>query len=652
MELADLRGNSDGVVATMPNGLSDDFDDSEGALLRLVADMSGAAFALSAHARIRHASSALVAMCEYSVEELRRLDIPALVHPDHRALVARHNVSPIGERGATIPEEVQLLTKSGRLVWARLVTAHTEYLGEALRVSTFVDITDRKRMEDALSASEDRYRTLFDEDATGRVTTTPAGRIIDGNQALGQMLAVADVSLLLGRSLTEFVPDPLRLEKHLATLGTEGRVDTLELDLTRENGEVIHVVLALTGVRDAEGGLISVRGRVSEVTTVEQLKQQLLAVQRMEAIGRLAGGLAHDFNNILTVIGGHSERLSELLPPSDPLIGSALAIKQATGRAVSLTRQLLAFSRRQALQPRVIAVHRLVEEARPMLAALLGDAIELRLELPAELPPISADPAQLQDVIVNLAHNARDAMPRGGTLTVRVDTFHTGERPSRERPWIRVGSYVRLTLADTGAGVDAIMKAHVFEPFFTTKQLGHGSGLGLATVYGIVKQSNGYIWLESEVGHGASFTVLLPIPSSPPGQAPSEPSATAFETVLVVEDDESIRRLLTDTLRHRGYTVIEAASEARATEAFTSYSARVHLLLTEVVVGTGSGSEIARRLKSADPLLQVLYMSGSPGASSVDLPAVLGMPFIQKPFSLQALADKVREVLDSGEGRG
>jgi two-component system cell cycle sensor histidine kinase/response regulator CckA len=319
---------------------------------------------------------------------------------------------------------------------------------------------------------------------------------------------------------------------------------------------------------------------------------------------------------------------------------------------VSLTRQLLAFSRRQVFQPRVIAVHRLVQEARQTLTALVGHAIELRLELPESLPDISADPSQLRDVIVNLVLNARDAMPKGGVLTIRVDKMQAEGRPSRERPWIRVGSYVRITISDTGAGVDAIMKAHVFEPFFTTKQLGNGSGLGLATVYGIVKQSNGYIWLESEVGHGAAFTVLLPILETAPGQAPfSTPAVPAFETILVVEEDESIRRLLADALRHRGYEVLEAASAGGATEAFTTYSGRIHLLLTEVSLGADSGREIARRLKAAEPLLQVMYMSGSTSPSSDHAP-ILGMPFIQKPFSLQALAAKVRQVLDTGEGRG
>jgi signal transduction histidine kinase len=384
----------------------------------------------------------------------------------------------------------------------------------------------------------------------------------------------------------------------------------------------------------------------------EQLKQRLLGVHRMEAIGRLAGGIAHEFNNILTVIGGHSERLMEMLAPEDPLSHSAAAIKHATDRAASLTRQLLAFSRRQVFQLRAVGVHRLIADSEPLLLKALGAHIGLTLDLPEDLPDISADPTQLQRVVVNLALNAREVMPKGGVLTIRVDRMDTGEHPPRDRPWLRVGSYVRIAIADTGPGMDAVTSAHVFEPFFTTTQLGKGSGLGLATVYGIVKQSNGYIWVDSEVGNGACFTILLPLLAVTAEQAAATASPmAASETLLLVEEDESIGRLLADALQRRGYHVLEARSATEASALFVASDSRIHLLLTEVVVGTDSGPELASRLKAADPLLQVLYMSGSTGASSGDRPALHGMPFIQKPFALQALADKVREVLQTREGR-
>jgi signal transduction histidine kinase len=384
----------------------------------------------------------------------------------------------------------------------------------------------------------------------------------------------------------------------------------------------------------------------------ERLKQQLLGVHRMEAIGRLAGGIAHEFNNILTVVVGHSERLVETLPPNDSLGYSAAAIKHAADRAAALTRQLLAFSRRQVFQLRSVALDRLIADARPLLEETLGATVALRLEVPATLPDISADPEQIQQVVLTLAQSAREAMPKGGSLTVRLGTLQTGDRPPRERPWIRTGSYVQMTIADTSAGMDAVTAAHVFEPFFTTRQLGNGSGLGLATVYGIVKQSNGYIWVESEVGRGTQFTILLPVLATPSDQLPATgPAAPAFETVLLVEEDESIRRLLADSLRGRGYRVLEAPSATAASSLFAQSSSRIHLLLTEVVFGSESGGELARHLKAADPLLQVLFMSGSTGAPSGDHPA-LGVPFTQKPFALHVLAAKVREVLDTGAGRG
>ncbi|HLB44934.1 MAG TPA: ATP-binding protein [Candidatus Limnocylindrales bacterium] len=514
------------------------------------------------------------------------------------------------------------------------------------------ETTYRRQLEEALAASEERYRRLFDEDLAGRIVVTPAGRVIDSNDALAGMLGVPHAGLLVGRMLAEFFPDSLRLDKLLAAVRAEERVEA-EVELTRADGGTIQASATFGGAFDPAGQLLSIRGRLAEVTKVEQLKQQLLGVQRMEAIGRLAGGLAHEFNNILTVIGGHSERLIELLGPRDSAGNSAVAIKEATDRATSLTRQLLAFSRRQVFQLRPVALHRLIAEARPLIERAIGEAIDVRVDLPAALPDIVADAAQLQDVVMNLALNARESMPKGGTLTIRVDTLNTGEHPPRERPWIRVGSYVRLTMADTGAGMDAIARAHVFEPFFTTRQLGIGSGLGLATVYGIVKQSSGYIWVESDVGRGASFTILLPVLAMATDVlASADPAAARLETVLVVEEDDSIRGLVADSLRRRGYHVLDAPSGPRAIDAFIGCRSRIHLLLTEIAVGAAGGPEIAGRLKAVDPLLQVLYMSGSRGASSGEQPAILGMPFIQKPFALQALADKVREVLDTGEGRG
>ena len=372
------------------------------------------------------------------------------------------------------------------------------------------DLAYITQLEDALSASEDRYRQLFEEDTAGRFVLAPPGRVLDCNQALAKLLGMEAAGQIVGRNLGDFFQDRARFEALLATVRDAGSVEAAELALTRLDGDPINAVAWFTGAVDSEGQVVALLGRLFDVTEFERLKVRLLGARRMEAIGRLAGGIAHEFNNLLSIIDGHAERLVETLAPGHPLMSSATAIQKATSRATALTQQVLAFGRRQTFQWRVVAVHRLIAQVRTVLESVLGEAIEVRCDLPAELPDVKTDPAQLEQAVMNLVLNAREAMPTGGRVTIRVDTMATGDHPPEERPWIRAGTYVRLIVADTGMGMDAATKAHLFEPFFTTKQVGDGTGLGLATVYGIVKQSGGYIWVESEVGRGTSFTLLFP----------------------------------------------------------------------------------------------------------------------------------------------
>jgi PAS domain S-box-containing protein len=386
--------------------------------------------------------------------------------------------------------------------------------------------------------------------------------------------------------------------------------------------------------------------------TERQRTEAALGAHRMEALGRLAGGIAHDFNNLLTVIGGHTERLVSALSQEAALGSSVIAIQQASRRAAALTQQLLAFSRRQVFHLQVLALNQVVAGLRPMLVKALGDAIELKMEIPSDLPSIRADSGQIEQVLMGLAVHTRDAMPLGGSVILRMDSATIGPSTSRERPWIRPGTYVRIMQTDSGPGMDRVMHARLFEPFFSTRHMGSGSGLGLATVYGIVKQSAGYIWVESEPGRGTTFTLLFPVHTEAAGEtmAPGTPSL-AHETILVIDDDDNVRTLVADELRRKGYRVIDASSAALVPDQAMLSAGRVHLLLTDVILRTGTGHDLANRMKAVDPLLQVLYMSGLPG-STADRRSMAGMPFIQKPFTLQALAGKVREVLDSGEGRG
>lgn len=498
--------------------------------------------------------------------------------------------------------------------------------------------------------TEELYRQLFLEDLTGRVMATPDWCVVECNPALAQMLACERPSSLVGRSLSEFAADPLVLDKLLTLTRAHGQAGPVELQLERADGETLYVSCLLFGSVDSTGQLISLRGQFVEAAESKALQTRLLGAQRMQAVGRLAGGLAHDFNNLLTVISGHSERLSDLLARDDSLRGSVAAIQQASARAAELTRQLLAFSRRQVFELRPVAVHALVADARPLLTKILGERIGLHLDLPSAVRDVRADPRQIEHILVNLAVNAREAMTDGGTLRIRVDEVEIGERAPRERPWLRPGGFVRLLVADYGPGMDASTKAHAFQPFFTTKRMGDGSGLGLATVYGIMKQSHGFVWVDSELGRGAAFTMLFPVLHAGGADAPSKRRDEGTETILVVERDERLRTFASDALRRRGYHTLDAGSPQEALRLFAAHPARIHLLLSDSVTGE-DGVLLHGRLQAIDPTVQALFMLGPSEGPRAERSAPHGSPVIQKPFTLHALADRVREVLDSGEGR-
>jgi nitrogen-specific signal transduction histidine kinase len=382
-----------------------------------------------------------------------------------------------------------------------------------------------------------------------------------------------------------------------------------------------------------------------------QLEEQLQQARKMESIGRLAGGVAHDFNNLLTVINGHSHLIEQELKAGDPLLPRVTEIRTAGERAADLTHQLLAFSRRQLLQPRVLNLNSLIPDSLKMLKRLLGEDIEVVTILDPKLGPVKADGGQMNQVILNVAVNARDVMPQGGTLTLATRNVVLDEAFARKHLGLQPGRYVMLSISDTGCGMDAQTLSHMFEPFFTTKEPGKGTGLGLATVYGIVKQSGGSIWVDSELGRGTTLQIYLPriderVPDTASKPAELE-SSGGSETILVVEDEESVRKLICHALSTYGYKVVAAANGDEALLACERHNGPIPLMVTDVVMPQMSGRELADRLHQVHTGMLVLYISGYTD-DAVIRHGLLHEPaaFLQKPFSPSALARKVRSLLD------
>jgi PAS domain S-box-containing protein len=432
---------------------------------------------------------------------------------------------------------------------------------------------------------------------------------------------------------------------------------TTTVTLSGAEGAPLPVEVTTATLKGSEGQDLGVAAILRDLTPVRALEAQLRQAQKMEAVGRLAGGVAHDFNNLLTVITGRSQLLLLKLRPDHPLRRDVELIEETAHRAAALTSQLLAFSRKQVLQPRVLDVNEVVRGMETMLGRLIGEDIVLTTTLDRAAGYVRADPAQLEQMIANLVVNARDAMPLGGRLALETRGVVLDERFARSHVGVRPGPYVRLIVRDTGVGMDAVTKAHLFEPFFTTKGPGKGTGLGLATVYGIVTQSGGAIRVESEPGQGATFTIDLPRveAAAAPGAARSSPGAVPHgsETVLLVEDEPGVRGLARDILRGHGYRVLEAANGEEALRIGQTHDGPIHLLLTDVVMPRMGGRELADRLTALRRETKVLYVSGYTDDAILHQGiSQTGVAFLEKPFTAGGLAHKVRQVLDAAPAPG
>jgi PAS domain S-box-containing protein len=506
--------------------------------------------------------------------------------------------------------------------------------------------------QEGLRRSEVNFRSLVTHAPYGVCRCDSAGILLDVNPALVSMLGYDSAAELVGRNLANLYSDSQQWFVLADYLRLMEKFQGLAGDWLRNDRTIVSVRLSGRAFRD-ERNTIFFELFAEDVTERRALEQQLRQAQKMEAIGRLAGGIAHDFNNLLMVISGYSEFLLERVGNDPEMRGHTQEIANAAERATSLTRQLLAFSRKQMLDPKIVDLNSVVSENVKMLTRLIGEDIDLLMVPGQDIGAVKADPGQIEQVIMNLAVNARDAMPKGGKLTIETANVTLDANYARFHAPVKSGDYVMLAISDTGVGMDAETQAHIFEPFYTTKGL-KGTGLGLSTVYGIVKQSEGYIWLYSETGKGTSFKIYLPRFSAT-GEAlatqpalAQEPSSKGHETILLVEDEENLRRLARQSLENQGYNVIDAPDGGAAIKISQAHPGPIHLLLTDVIMPGMNGRELANKLSPTRPEMRILYMSGYT-ENHIGHNGTLdeGITLLQKPFTLSALRSKVREMLDT-----
>jgi two-component system cell cycle sensor histidine kinase/response regulator CckA len=539
-------------------------------------------------------------------------------------------------------------------------------------VQTACDVTEKKQSEQErerllsqLAAERARLETVLQQMPAGVVIAeAPEGKLVMSNEqaarilrrpvALGLSVERQAEFELLRPDGTRYAPGDIPLAR---SLNSGEVVVNEEMEIVRQDGSRTAILVSSAPIRGRNQFIVAAVATFHDITERKQLEQELRQSQKMEAVGRLAGGVAHDFNNLLTIIGGYGQMIMDSLDQGNPIRKDMEAILEASTRATALTRQLLTFSRRQLVQPKVLDLNRHVSRMNRVLRRVIGEDIELKTSLKAASSRIKADPGQIEQVVLNIAVNARDAMPNGGKLTIRTaDVEFDQEHPAGLHA-LPPGKYVELSITDTGTGMSPEIQSHLFEPFFTTKAKGKGTGLGLSTVYGIVKQSGGDVTIESEPAKGTTVRMVFPAAGRPEragrGHEEEGPVRGGTETILVVEDEADVRRLTSEMLKQQGYTVLEAASGPEAIRIWRDNHGKIDLVLSDVIMPHMSGPEMARELRALQPELKVIYMSGYTG-ETIARHGVLnqGTRFLQKPFTVKTLMRKVRGILDENSSTG
>ena len=590
----------------------------------------------------------------YNLDELLGRNAFELIYPEDISRI-KDVFSRTVEEGFTFYRVVlRVMDKNGG--W-RTFEATVKNLLDNPAVSGIVvnarDITEKTKAENALRESEERYRSFFEEDLTGDYIATPDGAVLSCNPAFARILGFSSIEDVKKHNLYSFYSDALNFEKFLEVLEKNKKLEYFEKEMRNIQGKQIYVVENAIGRFNGAGKLVEIQGYIFDNTERRQLEEKLYHVQKMEAVGRLAGGIAHDFNNLLTAIIGYSEMLLLKNSLDKDSYANVHEIKKAADRAALLTQQLLAYGRKQVLQPKVIDLNQLVMNMEMMLKRLLREDIYLKTKLDSGLMPIKADPGQIEQVIMNLVVNARDAMPNGGKIIIETKNTFLDESYCEDYPEISPGTYVMLSINDSGCGMDEETRAKIFDPFFTTKEVGKGTGLGLSTVFGIIKQSDGHISVDSDVNRGSTFTIYLPIiddsNESYKLELDEKKMQNGNESILVVEDEEVVRRMIYRILSNIGYNVYEVKGPTQAISLMEKLkNKKIELLITDIVMPQMNGRKLAAKLLKQLDNLKVLYISGYTEDGILHQGILKeDVSYLQKPFTPDVLAHKVREVLDA-----
>ncbi|MFC1628341.1 PAS domain S-box protein [Gemmatimonadota bacterium] len=624
---------------------------------RVLVERAADGIAIIQEGRLVFINQRVAGMLGYTVEELIDTEIMGYIHPDVREVTMdRYRRRMAGESVPAVYES-KFLRKDGSATHAEVNAGLITYQDRIADLIIVRDINDRLAAEEALQSSEHSLRTLFETMIEGVIWVTPDGSVKRANRAAEEILgigqsedAASDYTMPEWNLLSEDGSDLSHENAPWIVALRENRSvrDTI-VGLQTPDNSVTWIMVTITLIHDEEGAPVSAVATFSDITERRILEQQLMQAQKMEAIGRLAGGVAHDFNNILTVISGNAQLGMMALRENDPMRERLATIQKSAGHAEELTRQLLAFGRKQISSPRVVNINEILTGLEKMLHRVIGEDIDLNIQPDSSISSIYFDPTQMEQIFMNLVVNSRDAMPNGGSLTITTENVQLGEDYIKTHPYLTVGPYVLVSISDTGTGMDEETRRQVFEPFFTTKE--QGSGLGLATVYGIVKQSKGAIEVESAWDSGTAIRIHLPVHEGPAKTFTPAIKSTdlmrGHENILLVEDEDGVRAFAAETLTELGYRVSDFSTPAKAWEFCKNGKREIDLILTDVIMPGESGAELAERLRPLYPKVPVLFMSGHTDDFIVHH-GVLdeSVLFIPKPFSPRDLSQKLRDILD------